>query len=149
GWSIQRRYGSLRVNWPPLLAHWEPHTGPGTPAAVLVAAAVVLHGPALARRLAWRPLLAAVWAAALAWTWSLALIDGWHRGVAEQLTTRHEYLRAIDRFGDIPATLRDFTAHILIDAPDNWPAHVAGHPPRATGTFVLLDRAGTGGGGRA
>ncbi|WP_373563569.1 hypothetical protein [Streptomyces composti] len=149
GWSIQRRYGSLRVNWPPLLAHWEPHTGPGTPAAVLVAAAVVLHGPALARRLAWRPLLAAVWAAALAWTWSLALIDGWHRGVAEQLTTRHEYLRAIDRFGDIPATLRDFTAHILIDAPDNWPAHVAGHPPGATVTFVLLDRVGLGGGGWA
>ncbi|MCT7356292.1 hypothetical protein N4P33_29710 [Streptomyces sp. 15-116A] len=149
GWSIQRRDGTLRVNWPPLLADWGPHLGVGTPAAVLVAAAVVVHGPALARRLAWRTLLAGVWAAALAWTWSLALIDGWHRGIAEQLTTRQEYLRAVDRFDDIPAALRDFAAHILADAPDNWPAHVAGHPPGATLTFVLLDRIGLGGGGWA
>src|SRR5690606_40276737 len=35
---------------------------------------------------------------------------------------------------------------ILLDAPDNWPAHVAGHPPGATLTFVLLDRIGLGGG---
>ncbi|MEV8593191.1 hypothetical protein [Streptomyces sp. NPDC052012] len=149
GWSVQRRDGTLRVNWPPLLADWDPHVGVGTPAAVLVAAAVVIHGPALADRSAWRTLLAGVWAAALAWTWSLALIDGWHRGIAEQLTTRQEYLRVIDRFDDIPAALRDFTGHILIDTPDNWPAHVAGHPPGATVTFVLLDRIGLGGGGWA
>ncbi|MFI8092979.1 glycosyltransferase family 39 protein [Streptomyces sp. NPDC086080] len=146
GTRIQDRHGTLRVGWPPLVGDWMPHTGPGTPAALAVAAAVVTYGPSLAARLSWRPLLFTAWGAALAWTWSLALVDGWSRGVAEQLTTRHEYLRVIDRFGDIPATLRDFTAHILLDTPDNWPAHVAGHPPGATVTFVLLDRIGLGGG---
>jgi hypothetical protein len=149
GSAIQHRDGTLRVGWPPLLATWDPHVGPGTPAASAVAVAVVAYGPALAARLSWRPLLLVTWAAGLAWTWSLALVDGWHRGVAEQLTTRNEYLQVIDRFHDIPAALRDFTGHILIDAPDNWPAHVAGHPPGATLTFVLLDRIGLGGGGWA
>jgi hypothetical protein len=149
GRTIQHRDGSLRVDWPPLLASWDPHVGPGTPAAVVVAAAVVAYGPSLAARLSWRPLLLAVWGAGMAWTWSLALVDGWHRGVAEHLTTRNEYLRAVGRFHDIPAALRDFTRHILIDSPDNWGAHVAGHPPGATLTFVLLDRVGLGGGGWA
>ncbi|WP_030861421.1 hypothetical protein [Streptomyces sp. NRRL S-37] len=143
------RDDSLRVNWPPLLADWAPHVGPGTPAALVVAAAVVAYGPSLAVRLSWRRLLLATWAASLAWTWSLALVEGWFRGVAGQLTSTHEYLRAVDRFRDIPATLRDFDAHILLDSPDNWPAHVAGHPPGATLTFVLLDRIGLGGGGWA
>ncbi|WP_405868326.1 hypothetical protein [Streptomyces sp. NBC_00005] len=149
GTGIEHRDGSLRVEWPPLLATWEPHVGPGTPAALAVAAAVVAYGPTLAARLPWRPLLLTVWGTALAWTWSLALVDGWYRGIAEQLTTRNEYLQVIGRFHDIPGTLRDFTRHILIDAPDNWPAHVAGHPPGATLTFVLLDRIGLGGGGWA
>lgn len=149
GRVIEHRDGSLRVAWPPLLASWDPHVGPGTPAALVVAVAVVAYGPSLAARLSWRPLLLTVWGAGMAWTWSLALVDGWYRGVAEQLTTRNEYLRAVPRFDDIPGTLRDFTHHILIDAPDNWPAHVAGHPPGATLTFVLLDRVGLGGGGWA
>ncbi|MFI9168098.1 hypothetical protein [Streptomyces lincolnensis] len=149
GRAIEHRDGSLRVGWPPLLATWDPHLGPGTPAALVVAVAVVVYGPGLAARLPWRPLLLAVWGAGLAWTWSLALVDGWHRGIAEQLTTKSEYLPVVGRFHDIPAALRDFSAHILIDAPDNWPAHVAGHPPGATLTFVLLDRVGLGGGGWA
>ncbi|MGW3284660.1 hypothetical protein ACWDR3_08460 [Streptomyces sp. NPDC001002] len=149
GRAIQHRDGSLRVNWPPLLADWNPHVGPGTPAAIVVAVGVIAYGPTLTARLPWRALLLAVWAAGSAWTWSLALVDGWNRGVAEQLTTRNEYLRSVGRFHDIPYALRDFTRHILIDSPDNWPAHVAGHPPGATLTFVLLDRIGLGGGGWA
>ncbi|MFC9115892.1 hypothetical protein ACFTWN_21440 [Streptomyces sp. NPDC057092] len=149
GTRIQDRYGTLRVGWPPLVGNWMPHVGPGTPAAIAVAVAVVAYGPALAARLPWRRLLLTVWGGALAWTWSLALADGWSRGVAGRLTTRHEYLQVVDRWQDIPATLRDFHAHILIGTPDNWPAHVAGHPPGATLTFVLLDRIGLSGGGWA
>ncbi|WP_149546992.1 hypothetical protein [Streptomyces marokkonensis] len=149
GTRIQDRHGTLYVNWPPLVGEWMPHTGPGTPAALVVAAAVVTYGPSLAARLSWRPLLLAAWAGSMAWTWSLALVDGWSRGVAGRLTEKHEYLRVIGRFGDIPAALRDFNGHILLDAPDNWPAHVAGHPPGATLVFVLLDRIGLGGGGWA
>lgn len=146
GRAIQHSDGSLRVQWPPLLASWDPHLGPGTPAAVVVAVAVIAYGPVLAARLPWRGLLLAVWTAALAWTLSLALVDGWDRGVARRLTTKHEYLRVIDRFDDIGAALRGFEDHIVIGPPGNWPAHVAGHPPGATLTFVGLDRIGLGGG---
>lgn len=146
GRSIQDAEGTLYVHWPPLLASWHPHTGPGTPAAVAVAAAVVAYGPPLADRIHWRALLPAAWAASLAWVFSLALIDGWGRGIAGRLTTKHEYLQAVDRFKDIGAALRGFDGHILIGSPDNWPTHVAGHPPGATLIFVLLDRVGLGGG---
>ncbi|GAA3804470.1 hypothetical protein FNH04_08940 [Streptomyces phyllanthi] len=149
GVAIKRSKDVLHVGWPPLYANWLPHVGPGTPAALAVAAAVVAYGPTLAARLPWRTLLLASWATATAWTFSLALVDGWHRGIARRLTTRYEYLQVIDRFHDIPATLRDFTHHILLGSPDNWPPHIAGHPPAATLTFVLLDRIGLGGGGWA
>ncbi|MFF7309335.1 hypothetical protein [Streptomyces sp. NPDC008137] len=149
GAAIEREHGTLHVDLPPLLADWDPHLGWGTPAALAVAVTVVAYGPRVADRLPWRALLGAAWGTAMAWTWSLALIDGWERGIAARLTTRHEYLRVIDRFQDIPAALRDFTHHILLQSPDHWPAHVAGHPPAAPLTFVLLDRAGLGGGGWA
>ncbi|MEU6802864.1 hypothetical protein [Streptomyces neyagawaensis] len=146
GVAVKRAKDVLHVGWPPLYANWLPHVGPGTPAALTVAVAVVAYGPALAARLPWRPLLWTAWATATAWTFSLALVDGWHRGIARRLTTRYEYLQVIDRFDDIPHTLRDFTRHILLGSPDHWPPHVAGHPPGATLTFVFLDRIGLGGG---
>ncbi|RXS59442.1 hypothetical protein EST54_29920 [Streptomyces sioyaensis] len=149
GTVIERNHGSLHVNWPPLYASWFPHLGPGTPAALAVGAAVILHGPSLAARLPWRRLVLAGWVAALAWTWSLALIDGWQTGIARRLTTAYEYLTVIRRFDDAGAAVRDFTRHILNNGPDHWPAHVAGHPPAAVLTFVGLDRIGLGGGGWA
>ncbi|MFD7292480.1 hypothetical protein ACFV9W_04260 [Streptomyces sp. NPDC059897] len=149
GRHMEDTYGTLHVGTPPLYGRWLPHLGPGTPAALAVAAAVVAYGPVLAARLNWRALLATAWATATAWILSLALIDGWHRGIAKRLTTKYEYLQVIDRFHDIPATLRTYTRHILIDSPDHWPAHTAGHPPAAPLTFVLLDRVGLGGGGWA
>lgn len=149
GRHIEATDHTLFADWPPLWASWGPHVGPGTPAATAVAVAVVAYGPVLAVRLPWRALLGTAWATAMAWTWSLALIDGWHRGVAVRLTTRYEYLQVIGRFDDIPAALRDFTGHILLGSPDHWPPHVAGHPPAATLTFVLLDRIGLRGGGWA
>lgn len=149
GTVLEHRYGNLHVSWPPLYGHGEPHVGPGTPAAIMVALVVVAYGPLLAARMPWRALLCTAWGTAMAWTFSLALVDGWQRGIARRLTTKYEYLQVIDpvnRFHDIPAALRDFTHHILIHSPDAWPAHVAGHPPAATLTFVLLDRTGLGGG---
>ncbi|MGP3990728.1 hypothetical protein [Streptomyces sp. 3N207] len=146
GGAIEREHGTLRVHLPPFYAELEPHLGPGTPAALLVAAAVLGYGPALAARLPWRRLLATAWGASMAWIWSLALVDGWHRGVANQLTSAYEYLQEVDRFGDVSAALRTFTDHILLHSPDNWVPHVAGHPPAAVLTFVGLDRVGLGGG---
>nr|WP_229864405.1 hypothetical protein [Streptomyces djakartensis] len=149
GRHIQFTRHTLFVNWPPVLGSWGPHLGPGTPPALVVAIAAVAYGPTLAARLPWRALLPTAWGTATAWILSLALIDGWDRGIARRLTTRYEYLQVIDRFHDIPAALETFTDHILLDSPDNWPAHIAGHPPAATLTFVLLDRIGLRGGGWA
>jgi hypothetical protein len=131
---------------PPLLAQWLPHVGPGTPFALLVAVLVWWRGPALAARMSWRPLLAASYASAVIWTLSLALIDGWQRGVADRLTTEHEYLHEVPGITDIPATLAVFTTRILDFQPDSWTTHVSAHPPGALLVFVWLDRVGLGGG---
>ncbi|WP_329460013.1 hypothetical protein [Streptomyces sp. NBC_01497] len=149
GGVIERSSGTLNVSWPPLLADWMPHVGPGTPAAVAVAVLVVTYGPTAAEVLSWRLTLAATWASAMAWTFSLALVDGWQRGIAGRLTTRHEYVSAIPRFDDLWPALHTFSQHIVGGRPGYWPAHVAGHPPGAVLTFVLLDRMGLGGGGWA
>jgi len=135
--------------FPPLLAEWLPHAGPGTPVAVVVAVVVVTRGPELADRLAWRPLLGAGYAAAAAWTMALALVDGWQRGVVERLTSSQEYLHDVPRVPDVGAMLRTFADHILTDRPGFWTTHVGAHPPGALLTFVWLDRLGLGGGGPA
>ncbi|MFF7408563.1 hypothetical protein [Streptomyces lydicus] len=144
-WLLSRS-PSLHVGWPPLMAGWGPHLGPGTPAAVALAALAVGYGPRLADRLPWRAMPWAAWAAAMAWTWSLALVDGWQRGVAGRLSRPGEYLRGVDRFQHFSSTVHDFTGHILINSPDNWGTHIAGHPIGAVLTFVGLDRLGLGGG---
>ena len=149
GRSFTDSTDTLRLRWPPLYAQWMPHWGPGTLAAVTVAVLVAAHGPGLAGRLPWRALLPACWVGAMAWSWSLALVDGWQRGVATRLTTEYEYLRSVGEVDDIGALLGGFTHRILLDSPDNWPPHVAGHPPAALLSFVLLDRIGLGGGGWA
>ncbi|WP_235945003.1 hypothetical protein [Verrucosispora sioxanthis] len=114
-----------------------------------VAVLVCWRGPALAARLPWRRLLVLSYATALAWTLSLALVDGWQRGIAGRLTTRHEYLHEVPGVTDIPVMLGTFTTRILDFQPDSWTTHVSGHPPGALLVFVWLDRVGLGGGGWA
>lgn len=70
GRHIEDTRRTLFVDWPPLLASWGPHLGPGTPAAVLVAIAVVAYGPVLAARLPWRALPPVAWGASTAWIFS-------------------------------------------------------------------------------
>ncbi|MGQ0483019.1 MAG: hypothetical protein ACT4O0_18585 [Pseudonocardia sp.] len=135
--------------FPPLLANWEPHIGPGSVGALAIAAAVVRYGPRLAAAVDWRPLLALSWAMACGWTLFLALVDGWSRGVAGRLTARNEYLYDVPRVTDIPEMLRVFTSLIYTDPAVVWTTHVAGHPPGATLVFVWLDRVGLSGGGPA
>jgi hypothetical protein len=139
----------ILLPFPPLLAEWLPHVGPGTPLAVVVAVLVVVQGPGLADRLAWRQLLAVGYAAAVAWTVALALVDGWQRGVVERLSSGQEYLHDVPRVTDVGAMLSTFADHILTDRPGFWTTHVGAHPPGALLTFVWLDRLGLGGGGPA
>ncbi|WP_313896151.1 hypothetical protein [Streptomyces sp. YIM 98790] len=135
----------LHMRWPPLLAHYEPHLGPGTVAAPLVAVVVAVHGPALAARLPWRRLLLAGWAASLAWIIALALVNGWRTGVTSRLAKRSEYLTDVDEVTGLGVFLSTFTDRILLGSENNWTVHVAGHPPGALLTFAGLDRIGLGG----
>jgi hypothetical protein len=130
----------------PIFGIWGPHTGPGTGPAIALAILVVLTGPALAQRLPWRPLLLLAWLTAVVWIFALAMIDGWRVGFADRLTRQHEYLWEVGGVHDIRAMLRGFSGRILDFQPDSWTTHVAGHPPGALLTFVLLDRAGLHGG---
>jgi hypothetical protein len=136
----------VRASSAPLFAHWLPHLGPGTPLAVLVAAATWWYGPTLATRLRWPALHALSYATAVAWIFSLALIDGWQRGIAGRLATPPEYLHEVPGVTDVRAMLRGFTARILDFQPDSWTTHVSGHPPGALLVFVGLDRLGLHGG---
>jgi methylthioxylose transferase len=149
GGLLYRAGHPVQASSAPLFAHWLPHAGPGTPLAVLVAAAAWFYGPALAARLRWAALHAVAYAAAVAWSLSLALIDGWQRGIAGRLTTRPEYLHEVPGVTDVRAMLRGFTARILDFQPDSWTTHVSGPPPGALLVFVGLDRIGLRGGGWA
>jgi hypothetical protein len=133
----------------PWFARWWPHAGPGTAAAVVVAATVTWFGPAWAGRLPWRRLLAIGYLAAVAWTLSLALVDGWQRGLAGRLTTPPEYLTEVGGVTDIRAMLAHFTSRIVDGQPHSWTTHVSGHPPGALLVFVWLERIGLGGGAAA
>ena len=145
------------LGWPPLLAEWSPHVGPGTPAAIVVGLATAAWGPGLAARLRWSTLLGAAGAAAFAWTLSLSLVDGWQRGVVERLTSGEEYLSDVPRvaeLGGIGPMLRVFSDHILTTAVEPtqtwfWTTHVGGHPAGAFLLFTVLDRVGLGSGGAA
>ena len=140
---------NLLLPFPPLLAQWLPHAGPGTPVAVVVAVAVVAWGPALAAALPWPHLLAAAWAAAVVWTLGLALVDGWQRGVVERLSSGEEYLHDVPRVDDVAGFLATFADHILTNQAVHWTTHVGAHPPVVLLFYVALDRLGLGGGGPA
>ncbi|WP_430647915.1 hypothetical protein [Agromyces sp. GXS1127] len=132
-------------SFPPLHAEWMPRLGPGTLPAVLLAVAAAVWGVPLARRLRWGALLGVVYAAAVAWMVALATVDGWD-GIGRILEHRYEYLGTARAVTDFGATLRDYVAHIPLDSEDNWPVHIAGHPPGALLFFVVLVRLGLGGG---
>jgi hypothetical protein len=130
----------------PIFGWWNAHVGWGTVPAVVIGAAAVLWGQAIARRLPWRWVPWVAWATAAAWAFSLAMVDGWERGFAGRLTARHEYLRQVPTVTDIPEAVRTFAGRILDYQPDSWITHVSGHPPGALLTFVWLDRIGLSGG---
>ena len=146
GWALVDRGIDVLVDWPPVLAEWMPHVGPGTVPAVLVALVVALRGPAVAERLRWGPLLLVGYAAALAWTLCLALVDGWFVGIGERLATPTEYLVEVGRTPSIPDFLATFDTRIVGMAPETLVTHASGHPPLSTLVYVVLDRLGYSGG---
>ncbi|MGK2868001.1 MAG: hypothetical protein ACSLFA_15400, partial [Mycobacterium sp.] len=131
------------VDFPPLHAVWHPRLGPGTVPAVLLGVLAVWFGTRLAANLRWRWLLLLAFGAGLAWLVSLALVDGVD-GLGAVLDLKSEYLGTAREVTDIGAFLQRYIAHIPLDAVDNWPVHIAGHPPGAVLFFVALVSLGLG-----
>lgn len=146
GWDVFSRahpedyVGSIN----PLHALWDPRVGVGTVPAVVLAVLGWRYAVDLAARLPWRLLLVTSYGASLAWLVSLAYVDG-RAGIAGPLGHSYEYLETARGITDVPAFLHEFVSRIPLDSTDNWPTHVAGHPPGATLFFVVLDRIGLGG----
>ncbi len=140
GWNV-------RINtFPPVHADWLPRIGWTTPATLALAGVAGWQGHGLALRLRWRTLLVTVFVAGLAWMLALALVDG-RSGVAAILNDKYEYLNTARRTTDFGETLDIYVSKIGYQAePDNWPVHIAGHPPGALLFFLVLVRIGLGSG---
>jgi hypothetical protein len=128
---------------PPLHAEWRPRVTAGSVVPVVLAVAGVVWAVPLAGRLRWGPLLAAVYASGLGWMLALALVDG-AEGI-DTLGRDSEYLPTARTVEDVGAMLGEYVERIPLDHPDNWPIHVAGHPPGAVLVYVALVRLGLGG----
>ncbi|MFD4421153.1 hypothetical protein ACFWN7_06580 [Agromyces sp. NPDC058484] len=139
GWSVHV------MSFPPLHAEWMPRLGPGTLPAVVLAVLAAVWGVDLAARAPWRALVAGSFVAGAAWLASLATVDGLD-GIGVILDTQYEYLDTARTVTDFPATLREYVSRIPLDSDDNWPVHLAGHPPGALLFFVVLVQLGLGGG---
>ncbi len=106
----------------------------------------ILRARTLSESSTWPRLLALTYAGGLAWMIALALIDG-PSGISAVLNHPYEYLGTARDTTDFPAVLREYVSRIPYSAaPDNWPVHIAGHPPGALAVFVVLTRIGLGSG---
>ncbi|MEQ4524448.1 hypothetical protein [Nocardioides kribbensis] len=138
-----RSYTDLAV--PPLHGFWDPKLfGPGTVPALLVALVGWRWFAGWAETLPWRRLLLVSYVVALAWMVSLALVDG-SSGLSRVLGSDVEYLPTAREVDGIGTLLQEYVGRISYSSPDNWPTHVAGHPPLALLFFVGLVRVGLGG----
>jgi hypothetical protein len=149
GRELNERGVPLVLPRPPLIAHWRPHVGWGSPLAIVC----VVAGLRLQRVAATVPrhrLLVAGWLLNLAWMSSLTLVDGIHRGWVNVLLNANEYLHDLPRITSPTTFLATFTHFIAfspsVDGTQVWTTHVAGHPPLATLVFWLLAEIGLGGG---
>jgi methylthioxylose transferase len=130
---------------PPLHGLWEPKLfGPGTLPAIAIALLGWRYAADLAGRLPWRHLLLASYVVSLVWLLSLALVDGTD-GLSRVLGNPYEYLGTARQVGDVSTLLNTYVDRIPYAADDNWPTHVAGHPPALLLFFVALVRIGLGG----
>lgn len=137
GWNVRVK------SFPPLHAEWMPRLGPGTPLAVLLGIAALVWGPRIAASVRWGRLLLIAYVASALWLFALATVDGLD-GIGTILDHRYEYLGTAREVDDFGATLREYVQRIPYAHEDNWPVHIAGHPPGALLFFVVLVRLGLG-----
>lgn len=131
----------VRVHWPPLHADIRDAMPPYLVGVAILGLALALGVPAILDRLHWPLAVAATTATGWIWTMALALSEG-TSGLSRVFSRQGEYRYDARRVDDILGTLAGFIDRIPLDAVDHWHIHVAGHPPGALLSFVLLDRLG-------
>lgn len=142
GWDVAPR-GDERAA-APTHGFWDPKVGWGTFPAIAVGLLAVWWGERWALRWSWRRVLVVSYVASLAWLLALALVDGTD-GLTRAMAHRSEYLHTARQVDDVGLLLRTYVERIPYAHPDNWPVHVAGHPPGAVLMFVGLVAVGLGG----
>ncbi|TIC85750.1 hypothetical protein E8D37_02750 [Nocardioides sp. GY 10127] len=148
-WDVATRASRSAVDEPlitPLHGWWDPKLlGPGTLPAIALAVLGWVWLPGWCRRASWSRLLVVGYVLSLAWCLSLALVDG-TSGLSRVLGSSDEYLPTARAVTDVGALLHEYVARIPYSAaPENWPTHVAGHPPLMLLFFVGLVHLGLGG----
>ena len=143
GWDVRTALDPV-LPVPPLHAQWLPRVGVASVVALLVAGAALVWAVPLADRLPWRRLLLVSYAAGLVWALALAFVDGPEGGL-RALGFGTEYLPAAREVDDVGQMVREYVDRIPYSHPDNWPIHLAGHPPAAVLFYVGLVRIGLGG----
>lgn len=143
GWEVRTALDPV-LPVPPLHAQWLPRVGAATAGALLLAAAALRWAVPLADGLPWRRLLVTAYAAGLAWALLLAFVDGPEGGL-RALGFGTEYLPTARETDDVTALVREYVARIPYSHPDNWPIHLAAHPPAAVLFYIGLVRVGLGG----
>ena len=135
---------NVHVNFfPPLHAQWLPRVGAGTLPALVLGALACWRAVDLAALLPWRHLLVTAYVAGLMWMLALATVDGLS-GLGQVLEHKNEYLGPAREVDSSPQLLSGSVSRIPFSAADNWPPHLAGHPPGAVLFYVLLVRVGLG-----
>lgn len=142
GWDVDARSDMLGL--PPTHGYLDAKLAPTSLLAVLLAGLGVWGGEALARTLSWRRLLLTSYVVGLGWLLALALVDG-ESGLTRVMSNPDEYLVAARQVTDVPVLLAEYVDRIPQSSPDNWPIHLAGHPPGAVLLHVALVRLGLGG----
>ena len=142
GWDVDARSDMLGL--PPTHGYVDAKVAPASLLAVVIAVLGVWRAEAVARTLSWRGLLLTSYVVGLAWLLALALVDG-ESGLTRVMANEHEYLVTARQVTDVPALLTGYVERIPQSHPDNWPIHVAGHPPGALLLHVALVRVGLGG----
>ncbi|MCM0619566.1 hypothetical protein [Nocardioides bruguierae] len=149
GWDVHTRASRSSVDAPliPPLHGWlEPKLlGPGTLPALALAVLGWTWFGRWARTARWGRLLLVGYLLCLGWCLALALVDG-PSGLSRVLGSDVEYLPTARSVTDVGALLGEYVSRIpYAAAPDNWPTHVAGHPPLMLLFFVGLVHLGLGG----
>ncbi|MDQ1477827.1 MAG: methylthioxylose transferase [Actinomycetota bacterium] len=125
---------------PPFWSPFRIHPTTRLVPALVVAYGAVRWGPVAARRLRWRPLLAATAAVGALWAVAVAFvdnIDGVNALTDPVRLTRNDYLQSAREIGSLHIFLSQFVTKIA-----QYPQNTKGHPPGMVVIEWLLDKVG-------